>query len=384
MFLLNQMRLVRLYVLLISSLAFSSGYASETILGHTFDRCERTLTGEVTECIRNGVHWLRHGTAFSRPSQDLAKPDRWWICSSSEEEYGGYKSAKTVIDIDCYGATVRVMESYWYSQKFCEGRSDRTEGDSKNTTPINPNSLLASLFNISCKKIAKVPSQILPKKKIAQSQKTKTNETRTPEPPSWWYVNVPDYCEDFAEDERLCEEGDRGACYFAGMAYKPHRFSYSKFDKTLKKERYVIGEASYCPKITSDREKSLKYFTLSCSKGDGWGCYELGRSKYGVKDSLPYYEKGCFAEEVCGPACEKLGEIYESGDDVRQDFEKALKFFEKACDEDNAKACFRLAKMHESGHGAWIMPKVKAKHFYGKACDLGNSDGCENYKRLNQ
>ncbi|GAA7692638.1 hypothetical protein JP0153_06150 [Helicobacter pylori] len=59
----------------------------------------------------------------------------------------------------------------------------------------------------------------------------------------------------------------------------------------------------------------------------------------------------------------------------KQDFSKARKYFEKACDLNNSGGCGALGMMYENGRGVEKNSK-KAAQLYSKACDLKDGCGC--------
>lgn len=81
--------------------------------------------------------------------------------------------------------------------------------------------------------------------------------------------------------------------------------------------------------------------------------------------------------------CEVLGEMYEDGKGVKQDYFKAAKLYQKACDGGDARGCFNLGGMYYRGHGV-KRNKTNAKELYDKACNMKLQLGCEEYKRLNE
>ena len=66
-----------------------------------------------------------------------------------------------------------------------------------------------------------------------------------------------------------------------------------------------------------------------------------------------------------------------------QEYQKAMKFFQKACKARETRRCNNLGAMYENGVGV-KQNKTKAKDYYGKACDMKENKGCENYARLNE
>ena len=81
-------------------------------------------------------------------------------------------------------------------------------------------------------------------------------------------------------------------------------------------------------------------------------------------------------EEVCG----YLGGVYENipalGDlGVKQDLQKAFKFYKKACDGGYALSCFGLGGFYFKGK-AVEKDNKKALEFFERACDTGYESGC--------
>lgn len=81
-------------------------------------------------------------------------------------------------------------------------------------------------------------------------------------------------------------------------------------------------------------------------------------------------------EEVCG----YLGGVYENipalGDlGVKQDLQKAFKFYKKACDGGHALSCFGLGVFYHEGK-AVAKDDKKALGFFERACDTGYESGC--------
>ncbi|MGG2393995.1 tetratricopeptide repeat protein [Helicobacter pylori] len=65
----------------------------------------------------------------------------------------------------------------------------------------------------------------------------------------------------------------------------------------------------------------------------------------------------------------------------KQDFSKARKYFEKACDLNNGRGCNGLGVLYYVGEGV-EKNLIKAAQFYSKACKLGDRKACEMLKEL--
>ncbi len=65
----------------------------------------------------------------------------------------------------------------------------------------------------------------------------------------------------------------------------------------------------------------------------------------------------------------------------KQDFSKARKYFEKACDLKDSRGCGALGLLYENGEGV-EKDLIKVAYFYTKACDLKDGSGCFNLGTL--
>ncbi|OLR51362.1 tetratricopeptide repeat protein [Helicobacter pylori] len=65
----------------------------------------------------------------------------------------------------------------------------------------------------------------------------------------------------------------------------------------------------------------------------------------------------------------------------KQDFSKARKYFEKACDLNNGGGYAALGDLYYDGEGV-EKNLIKAAQFYSKACKLGEQLACESLKEL--
>ncbi len=64
----------------------------------------------------------------------------------------------------------------------------------------------------------------------------------------------------------------------------------------------------------------------------------------------------------------------------KQDFSKARKYFEKACELKDGGGCGALGHLYDDGKGVEKNSK-KAAQFYSKACKLGEQLACESLKK---
>ncbi|WRD63354.1 sel1 repeat family protein [Helicobacter pylori] len=59
----------------------------------------------------------------------------------------------------------------------------------------------------------------------------------------------------------------------------------------------------------------------------------------------------------------------------KQDFSKARKYFEKACDLNNGRGCSNLGVLYQNGQGVEKY-LTKAAYLYSRACELKDCWGC--------
>ena len=120
--------------------------------------------------------------------------------------------------------------------------------------------------------------------------------------------------------------------------------------------------------------------TEQCARGDAGSCNNLG-TMYAVGNgvepaperALTFYQKACDADLAL--ACANLGSAYSYGTGVPKDRGRAAAAYEKACQKGLALGCSNLAWSVAQGLG---VPKdeARAAKLYGQACDGGNVDGC--------
>jgi len=91
------------------------------------------------------------------------------------------------------------------------------------------------------------------------------------------------------------------------------------------------------------------------------------------------YEEAFYAYNQCvsGKAyhCGILGNMYNRGDDVAQDAEKAVSLLKRACDGGYAGGCGILALMYDYGDGV-AQDSMKAVPLYQNGCDGGDAKSC--------
>ncbi len=108
--------------------------------------------------------------------------------------------------------------------------------------------------------------------------------------------------------------------------------------------------------------------------------FNLGMLSYDKQDfskARKYFEKACDLKDSRG--CGALGLLYENGEGVEKDLIKAAQFCSKACNLNNSWGCGYLGFLYEYGQGV-EKDLIKAAYFYSKACKLGEQLACESLK----
>ncbi len=108
--------------------------------------------------------------------------------------------------------------------------------------------------------------------------------------------------------------------------------------------------------------------------------FNLGMLSYDKQDfskARKYFEKAC--ELNNGGGCGALGHLYDDGKGVEKNSKKAAQFYSKACDLKDGDGCFNLGMSYHSGEGV-EKDLIKAAYFYSKVCKLGYQLACEMLK----
>ena len=74
-------------------------------------------------------------------------------------------------------------------------------------------------------------------------------------------------------------------------------------------------------------------------------------------------------------ACSSLGNLYDKGKGVEQNYQKAFQLYQKACDGEYLEGCINLGVLYYKGNGVEQNYQIAAQ-LCQKACDGGNSEMC--------
>ena len=108
--------------------------------------------------------------------------------------------------------------------------------------------------------------------------------------------------------------------------------------------------------------------------------FNLGMLSYDKQDfskARKYFEKACDLNN--GGGCGALGDLYYNGEGVEKNLIKAAYFYSKACDLKESFGCGALGVLYEFGQGV-EKDLTKAAYFYSKACKLGDQEACKALK----
>jgi TPR repeat protein len=95
--------------------------------------------------------------------------------------------------------------------------------------------------------------------------------------------------------------------------------------------------------------------------------------------ATPECEESCNSGD--GASCEWLGQMYETGEGVAQDYGLASEYYQRACNHSQATACGHLAMMYDIGLAVPEDP-LRAAQLYGRACQAGSRWACTRQEQL--
>ena len=200
----------------------------------------------------------------------------------------------------------------------------------------------------------------------------------------------------------LCDAGDQSNCVrFANRARRGIGIAAdaATADKLLE-AACATDEASACGELghqfTANKRDDAHGFVVAqkgCNLGSAFSCYVAGwMVKFNrrgaaklddapaAKEALPYFDKGCAAEEPSPAACHEAGKLYDNGLGTNEDKTAAAERYKKACNADDdvqADSCLALAVLHLEGTGSLKKDPAEGLRLVARACANGNSTGCE-------
>ncbi|MGM0596446.1 MAG: tetratricopeptide repeat protein [Myxococcota bacterium] len=148
--------------------------------------------------------------------------------------------------------------------------------------------------------------------------------------------------------------------------------------------------AKFQKKAYSRYQKIIPIWKKNCQKGQGKFCLDLGmawRDGLGVKKdkdkAMEFFKKALSisknkCEQKNAAACYTCGRIHQMGvlagrgkkeKPQPEEVKKAMKYYKQACEYKNSRACYSVGKLHRDGIGV-ERNREKALKFFNKACEL--------------
>lgn len=147
----------------------------------------------------------------------------------------------------------------------------------------------------------------------------------------------------------------------------------------------TLGVSAFSHAHEIDSE-SVQKTIMSAEQGEASAQEGLGEMYFhglGVRQDYEkareWYQKA--ALQGSAKAQFTLGEIYFLGKGIRKDYTKSKDWYEKAARQDYAKAQSVLGVLYSDGLGV-RKDYTKAKDWFGKACENGQQSGCAAYNKL--
>jgi len=204
-----------------------------------------------------------------------------------------------------------------------------------------------------------------------------------------------------AEKKAYKRNYKKAAIFYQKACELKHKESCKKLAKLYSYDKRKDGKVI----VKHDLNKTIKYYKMACELRGAYSCSYIYRNSKDSDEKKLYRQKTCDAgnNRVCNrikkekerkiekklkkeklkksceagriSSCKKLSVYYY--DDgrkyrYRKDKENTEKFFIKACDLDNARACHVLAEFYDKENN-----KNKVRKFFKKSCDLNYRFACD-------
>jgi len=142
----------------------------------------------------------------------------------------------------------------------------------------------------------------------------------------------------------------------------------------------IIGVMAIVIYMKKGGTNSLELLEKNCNLGNAQECVLLGhRAKPNFQKASKFYEKACNYNSAIG--CSFLVVLYEDGTLKDKDYSKRIKYSEKGCNLGTSMMCVNLSMMYAGGQGV-EEDFAKAKELYHKGCDNKNNKLCREYSEV--
>ena len=221
-----------------------------------------------------------------------------------------------------------------------------------------------------------------------------------------------------------CKRGSSIGCSNLGLMYSNARGVDKNLSKAIKLYRSSCDDedATGCFNlggtyglgwygVKKDINKGIKFFAKSCRLGDNEACYNVGIISPDINQSIEYYKIACAGnyingcinlanlikksdaqlytklyKKAChygrGDTCYVVGANYATGNLVKQDINKALRYYKLSIENHDTQAYIYLGNIYYYGLNGVQRDILKATKYYKNACENNNSLGCDMSKQL--
>jgi len=184
--------------------------------------------------------------------------------------------------------------------------------------------------------------------------------------------------------KKACELGDQDGCYNLGTQYlnkygieKDRKEAIKLFKKSC--QINYRGCSLYLNLIIG-KDLNISEFTIlskECKSNISSSCNNLGFLSFEVyhdyNKAEKYFTKACHLQNQ--ESCKILAFLYESERIGKRDLKKSFYYFDKACKLGSRYSCFYEGFMYSVGEGI-KKDIVKSTKLYQKSCNMGNTSGC--------
>ena len=191
------------------------------------------------------------------------------------------------------------------------------------------------------------------------------------------------------ELERQCNNGNARSCLNLGDLY----YHGDGVRQDYKKAREFVGKACEMNNaegcnnlgylydnglgVRQNYKKAMELYNKACEMNNALGCNNLGILYYNGKGVKQDYKKAMkFVIKTCEIDTEFCEGILEELYIKNSDYKNLMDIGNNLCEKDNAFGCILLGGLYYNGFGVKQDYK-RAIKFLNKACDLGLKDACK-------